>query len=64
MSKWIPAWSYVPIDYGTDVAVLEDVSQRCLIRNNLAGESLRVRFNNRGGERMAEAVFAACFSSL
>ena len=49
MSKWIPAWSYVPIDYGTDVAVLEDVSQRCLIRNNLAGEGLRVRFNNRGG---------------
>lgn len=50
MSKWIPSWSYVPIDYGLDVAVLEDVSQRCLIRNNLAGTGLRVRFNNRGGE--------------
>ena len=50
MSKWIPSWSYVPIDYGLDVAVLENVSQRLLIRNNLAGEGLRVRFQNRGGE--------------
>ena len=50
MSKWIPSWSYVPIDYGLDVAVLEDVSQRMLIRNNLPGTGLRVRFNNRGGE--------------
>ena len=46
MSQWIPAWSYVAMDYGTVVAVYEDVSQRCLIRNNLNGTALRLRFNN------------------
>ena len=50
MSKWIPTWSYVPIDYGLDVAVLEDISQRVLIRNNLRGEAIRLRFQNDGGE--------------
>ena len=50
MSKWIPTWSYVPIDYGLDVAVFEDVSQRVLIRNNLRGEAIRLRFQNDGGE--------------
>ena len=46
MSKWVPTWSYVAMDYGTVVATYENVSQRCLIRNNLAGSALRLRFNN------------------
>ena len=46
MSKWVPTWSYVAMDYGTVVATYEDVSQRCLLRNNLHGTALRLRFNN------------------
>ena len=46
MSKWVPTWSYVAMDYGTVVATYEDVSQRCLLRNNLNGTALRLRFNN------------------
>lgn len=46
MTKWVPTWSYVAMDYGTVVAIYENVSQRCLIRNNLSGSALRLRFNN------------------
>lgn len=59
MSKWIPTWSYVPIDYGMDLVQLEDVSQRVLLRNNLDGEALRLRFNNRGGEEALTIEHAA-----
>jgi lysophospholipase L1-like esterase len=46
MSKWIPAWRYVPIDYNQDVGVFEDITQKCVFTNNLNGSKIRIRFNN------------------
>lgn len=46
MSKWIPAWRSVPIDYNYEVATFENITQNCLMINNLRGEQMRIRFNN------------------
>lgn len=46
MSKWIPSWRYVPIDYNQQVGVFENITQKSVFRNNLNGEKLRVRLNN------------------
>ena len=46
MSKWIPAWRYVPIDYNQDVAIFENITQKCLFTNNLGGTALRLRLSN------------------
>ena len=46
MSKWIPAWRYVPIDYNQDVAIFENITQKCLFTNNLSGTALRLRLSN------------------
>lgn len=47
MEKWIPSWRYVPIDYNHQLGLFENVTQKCVFSNNLAGSALRVRFNNR-----------------
>lgn len=46
MSKWIPAWHYVSLDYNQEVAVFEDITQRSLFTNNLRGDKIRIRFSN------------------
>lgn len=46
MGKWALAWSYVPIDYNTDIGILEDITQRAILRNNLNGNKIRVKFCN------------------
>lgn len=46
MSKWIPSWRYVPINYNHDMGVFQDITQRAVITNNLNGSQLRLRFNN------------------
>lgn len=46
MSKWIPTWHSVPIDYNQEIAVFENITQNCLFLNNLGGEGVRVRFSN------------------
>ena len=50
MSKWVPAWRYVPIDYGQEIGVFENITQKCVFTNNLDGEKLRVRLNNLCGD--------------
>lgn len=47
MEKWIPSWRYVPIDYNHQLGLFENVTQKCVFRNNLNGTALRIRFNNR-----------------
>lgn len=46
MSKWIPIWRYVPIDYHQDVGVFENITQKCLFTNNLNGSKFRIRLSN------------------
>ncbi len=51
MSKWIPSWRYVPIDYGQEVGVFENITQKCVFSNNLSGQGLRFRLNNLHSEK-------------
>ncbi len=30
MSKWIPVWSYVPIDYHQEAGILEHITQKAV----------------------------------
>lgn len=46
MAKWVPTWRYVPIDFNQELGVLENITQKCVFRNNIGGTALRVRFNN------------------
>lgn len=46
MSKWVPSWRYVPIDYNQQVGVFENITQKSIFTNNLNGEKLRFRLNN------------------
>lgn len=46
MSKWIPTWHCVPIDYNLDAATFRAITQRCVFTNNLRGDKIRLRFNN------------------
>lgn len=46
MSKWIPTWHCVPIDYNLDAATFRDITQRCVFTNNLRGDKIRLRFSN------------------
>lgn len=61
MSKWLPTWHYVPVDYHQDVGVFENITQKCLFTNNLFGEKLRIRFHNlySGAPMVLEHVAAA-----
>lgn len=44
--KWKPAWSYLPIQLNTTVGIMEDMTQRTYIRNNLNGEKIKLKFAN------------------
>ena len=46
MSKWIPSFGAVPVEYHYEIGCLENVSEKAVIRNNLRGEKLRVTFAN------------------
>ena len=46
MEQWIPAFSYVAVDYNHAVATFENISQTAVIRNNLRGNSVRLKLNN------------------
>jgi len=45
--KWNKAWSYVPIEYGTNIGTIENITQRTVFQNNLSGRKVKVRFSNR-----------------
>ncbi len=59
MSKWIPVWSYVPIDYHQEAGILEHITQKAVFFNNAAGKAIRVRFQNRYGEETMTIEHAA-----
>lgn len=46
MSKWVPSWRYVPIDYNQQIGVFENITQKSVFTNNLSGQKIRVRLNN------------------
>lgn len=46
MSKWVPSWSYVSIDYNQEAVIFENITHKSVFRNNLGGSKLRMKFTN------------------
>ncbi|MEG1925375.1 MAG: GDSL-type esterase/lipase family protein [Ruthenibacterium sp.] len=46
---WEIAWAYLSIDYGEVIGTMSDVTQRMVIKNNLNGNKIRVKFTNKYG---------------
>lgn len=46
MKKWLPTFSCVPINYNYDIGTLRDLTQEVILRNNLDGTKMRIRFCN------------------
>ena len=51
METWKRSWGYVPITYGTEAGVLENVTQHAVLENNLAGNKVRIKFSNRENDQ-------------
>ena len=49
MMSWNKAYSYVPIDFGTTIGTIENITQRSYLWNNVSGTKVKVRFSNRYG---------------
>ncbi len=47
MTKWIPSWHSVPINFHQGIGTLHNTVQRSTHVNNLNGSKIRLRFNNR-----------------
>lgn len=43
------SWGFIPINFRAMPFTLENETQRVYIRNNVSGDSVRLRFSNRGG---------------
>lgn len=46
MSEWKKAWGYVPVNWGTEIGTVENITQKLWLRNNLNGTELRIKFSN------------------
>lgn len=47
--KWKATWKYMPVNYNTDIGVVENITQRTVFQNNLNGEKLKLKFSNKYG---------------
>lgn len=47
--KWKATWKYMPVNYNTDIGVVENLTQRTVFRNNLNGKKLKLKFSNKYG---------------
>lgn len=47
MMKWSYVWNYRPVDYGTSIGTIENITQRSYFLNNLSGNKVKLRFSNR-----------------
>lgn len=44
--KWKAIWSHLPIEYGTLLGTIENVTQRTILKNYLNGERIKLQFSN------------------
>ncbi|MDD5936442.1 MAG: GDSL-type esterase/lipase family protein [Clostridiales bacterium] len=47
---WNTSWSYLPVNYGTNIGTIENMTQRSILWNNVSGNKVKVRFSNRYGK--------------
>lgn len=43
-------WSYVPINFNTNIGTLENITQTAFFKNNIDGEKIRLKFSNIYGQ--------------
>lgn len=46
MGQWKKIWNYIPVNWGTQIGAVEDLTQKVWIRNNLNGNKIRIQFSN------------------
>ena len=46
MDDWKIIWQYIPISYETELGILEDITQKIIIPNNLNSEQIKIKFHN------------------
>lgn len=59
--EWKTAWSYLPLDYGTTIGIVENITQKTIFRNNINGKRVKVKFTNLYGNtplKLKEVVIA------
>lgn len=54
MGDWKIIWQYVPISYETELGILEDITQKIIIPNNLNSEQIKIKFHNLYGTEKLE----------
>lgn len=54
MDDWKIIWQYVPISYETELGILEDITQKIIIPNNLNSEQIKIKFHNLYGTEKLE----------
>lgn len=45
--KWKRTWGCLPIDYNTEIGIVENITQRTHIKNNISGQKVKFKFSNR-----------------
>lgn len=46
MGQWKKIWNYIPVNWGTQIGAVEDLTQKVWIRNNLNGTEIKIQFSN------------------
>ncbi|MBN2878427.1 MAG: hypothetical protein JXN65_02245 [Clostridia bacterium] len=44
--EWKTAWSYVPIDFNSNIGTLTNTTQRVFLKNNIEGNRAKIKFTN------------------
>ena len=59
--EWKTGWSYLPLDYGTTIGTVDNITQKTIFRNNINGQRVKVKFTNLYGNtplKLKEVVIA------
>lgn len=48
--EWKAAWSYRPINYNTTIGTIKNLTQRTVIKHNIQGNKVKLKFSNRYGK--------------
>lgn len=46
MGRWKKVWNYIPVNWGTQIGMIENLTQKVWVRNNLNGTHVRIQFCN------------------
>jgi hypothetical protein len=44
--EWKSVWSYLPVDWNTNIGTVGNITQRTFFKNNLNGTKIKIKFSN------------------